>query len=127
MALVNSLENLLFLSRSDNSSASNRVYSGPPGARQDRYSKNGYSAAQVARIFERWDTLAIAARGIAILKRREQRGGFTLVDEPDRYMSYLPPLFGASHQAIAEGKAGKKITERSSARVVEELLEDSGR
>ena len=127
MALVNSLGNLLFLSRSDNSSAGNRAYSGQPGSKQDRYGKNGYSAAQVARIFDKWDTLAIAARGIAILKKCEQRWDFTLVDEPDRYMSYLPLLFGASHQAIADGKAGRKITERSLAKVVEELLEDSGR
>lgn len=127
MALVNSLGNLLFLSRSDNSSASNRAYSGSPGSKQERYSKNGYSAAQVARTFDKWDSLAIAARGITILKKCEERWDFTMVDEPHSYMSYLPLLFGASHQAIADGKTGKKITERSLAKVVDKLLADFGK
>lgn len=125
MALVNSLGNLLFLSQSDNSSAGNRPYTGSANAKQERYRKNSHSAAQVARVFPKWDALAIAARGVAILKKCEERWNFSLVDGQESYMSYMPLLFGSSHQAIAEGKAGKKITEKSLAAAVEKVLADS--
>lgn len=86
-----------------------------------------HEPTQVARTFDKWDSLAIAARGITILKKCEERWDFTMVDEPHSYMSYLPLLFGASHQAIADGKTGKKITERSLAKVVDKLLADFGK
>lgn len=125
-ALVNSIGNLLFLSRSDNSSASNNAYEGP-GGKRDRFAKNGYSAAQVARAFKKWDALSIAARGVAILKKCEERWDFTLVADPDCYMSYLPLIFGTQHEAIAEGKAGVKINERSLKAMAKALIEDFGR
>lgn len=122
-ALVNSIGNLLFLSRSDNSSASNSSYEGNGGKRA-RYAKNSYSASQVSRVFKKWDALAIASRGVAILKKCEERWDFTLVDDPDRYLSYLPLVFGPQHEAIAEGKAGVKISERSLRTMVNALMAD---
>ncbi|MBT2746514.1 MULTISPECIES: DUF262 domain-containing protein [unclassified Lysobacter] len=122
-ALGNSIGNLLFLSRSDNSSASNNPYVGPTG-KKERYAKNGYSAAQVARVFKKWDTLTIAARGVAILKKCEERWDFELVENSDRYMNYLPLVFGAQHEAISDGKAGRPISERSLKPLVDELLAD---
>lgn len=126
LALVNSIGNLLFLSRSDNSSAARHAYTGPEG-KKARYEKHGYSAAQVARIFKKWDALAIAARGIAILKKCEERWDFQLVDDPSRCMDYLPLVFGDRYSAIADGKAGTKISEKLLSARVSELMEDFGR
>jgi hypothetical protein len=120
--LQNSIGNLLFLSRSANSSASNDAYSlnenNTEVGKRPKFSNAGYSATEVAQTFEHWNALSIGIRGVAILKFIEKRWDIQLTSTPDKLASYLPLCFGREAKSIAEGKAGEKIVQR---KLVEEL------
>jgi len=110
-ALQNSLGNLLFLSRSSNSAASNEGYSVKQGrvetGKRARYQNASYSATEVSQSFKEWNAQTIAVRGVALLKFVEQRWDISLTSTPDSLKSYLPLCFGAEAGSIIEGKAGK--------------------
>ncbi|OMG55062.1 hypothetical protein BJN45_07905 [Azonexus hydrophilus] len=112
-ALQNSVGNLLFLSRSANSSASNEAYTliekGAEVGKRGKFSNASYSATEVAQTFEHWNALTIGIRGVAILKFIERRWNINLSNTPDDLSSYLTLCFGAESSPIADGKAGKKI------------------
>lgn len=112
-ALQNSIGNLLFLSRSTNSSASNEAYTliekGVELGKRGKFSNASYSATEVAQTFDHWNAANISIRGVAILKFIERRWKINLSNTPDDLSSYLPLCFGAEVTPIADGKAGKKI------------------
>lgn len=112
-ALQNSIGNLLFLSRSANSSASNEAYTlsenGTEASKRAKFSNASYSATEVAQTFEHWNAQSIGIRGVAMLKFIEKRWDIQLSSTPDKLASYLPLCFGTEAKSIADGKAGKKI------------------
>lgn len=112
-ALQNSIGNLLFLSRSANSSASNEAYAADKNGalgKRDRFKNASYSATEVAQMFEHWNAINIAVRGVTILKFVERRWKVQLTNTPDEPLSYLPLCFGNEADKIKQGAAGKKIT-----------------
>jgi uncharacterized protein with ParB-like and HNH nuclease domain len=112
-ALQNSIGNLLFLSRSANSSISNEGYvvkeNNVEVGKRAKFMNASYSATEVAQTFKKWDAESIAIRGVAILKFVEERWDIALTNTPNNRKSYLPLCFGAEAESIIEGKAGKKI------------------
>ena len=123
-AITNSLGNLLLLSGPRNSSLSNNVYFGGDDPERDkwyRYKAGSYSEWQVAEVCKkRWNVAAIAARGIAMMRFAQRRWNFQLVDG-DKYVEWLPFLFGdhsekirlgiASHGVKMDGRALKSLVE----------------
>lgn len=113
-AIVHSLGNLMLLSTSDNSSASNLPFKlKKEECKLDQYERGSHSATQVASAFKSydWNVACIAARGIAMLKFAEKRWNFNLTDDPANNASYLPMLFGDRADDVRSGSAsrGRKI------------------
>lgn len=110
-ALQNSLGNLLLLSRSSNSAASNEAYrikkQREESGKRVRFRNASYSATEVSQQFQDWNAQSIAVRGIALLKFIEQRWDIRLSETPDDLKSYLPLCFGLKSDAIIDGKMGK--------------------
>ncbi len=108
-AVLNSLGNLLLLSKSLNAAYSNLPYIGgtdPKKAKSSRYKEGGtYSELQVASVCPaEWNILMIAARGIAMMRFAEKQWGFQLVDSSAKLTEWLPILFGDQSSAIQAGK-----------------------
>lgn len=107
-SIQNSLGNLLFLSRSDNSSVSNGPFNSKNNepCKKSNFENSSYSATEVAK-FKDWNVTTIAARGIRLLKFIEKRWSIELSKTPDSYETYLPLLFGSETEKIVSGKAGR--------------------
>lgn len=116
-AVLHSLGNLLLLSKSLNASYSNLPYKGgvdPEKAKYYRFREGGtYSELQVAKVCQVWNILAIAARGIAMMRRAEMQWGFQVVGPTEKLTEWLPFLFGDQAKSIKEGNGsnGRKLTE----------------
>lgn len=113
-AVCNSLGNLLYLSRSRNSSVSNALYSGnadPSRDKRQRYAGGSYSEWQVATVCPgQWTVNAIAARGIAMMRHAQRHWDFELIPDSDRQWGrWLPVLFGDAADKIREGAASNGV------------------
>lgn len=113
-AVRNSLGNLLYLSRSRNSSVSNALYArnaDPSRDKRQRYLGGSYSEWQVATVCpEQWTVNAIAARGIAMMRHAQRHWRFELIPDDDRqWVRWLPVLFGDAAEKIREGAASNGV------------------
>lgn len=125
--ISNSLGNLLLLSKSLNSSASNEIFGGNGNTvgKRKRYENGSYSEIQVAHICTRWTVTHIAARGIAMLRHAQQTWNFELMEESEKPTAWLPLLFGDMAGRVQDGdfSDGVPLSNRSLNSLVDKFLE----
>lgn len=109
-SVVNSIGNLLLVSRNRNSSLSNKSFQSniDKKGKADQYQGASYSEDQVAKICKNWTAIQIAARGIAMWRLAQKRWGVELVSEEQKLTDWLPFLFGEHAKKILEGAATHK-------------------
>jgi hypothetical protein len=125
-SIINSIGNLLLLSGSRNASVSNSVYVGasdPVRNKRTRYQSGSYSEWQVAQCAKRWNIVAIAARGIAMMRFAQKHWNFRLLHDDASLTEWLPILFGDSAERVREGVAshGTAIDGRALRSLVEKF------
>jgi hypothetical protein len=103
--IINSLGNLLLLSRSRNSTVSNESFerTGQMLGKRERFRSGSYSEIQVASLCDRWTVVQIAARGIAMLRHAQHVWDFEVVSDGAKLTDWLPYLFGSASESVRMG------------------------